>query len=353
MNKEEHFVYTQSTVDIKRSKFIENSKWTGDVYHGDLVPLEVLEILPGDSFKYDVAAFIRTATPPIAPLMSKIQFSIAAFYVPKRLVFSKTKEFYGETTEGNGIQSEILEPRSTDSSIVIHKGNVVSYPRSFGKYFGLVRQNSTIVNPSPIALNPLRAFLEVYNDWFRSENFHAPYLWAHDQTGDAARVIGTLGGSNINAFSDLPKVCKMLDKWTSALTWAQKGSPVLLPLGDTAPVIGIGSNDSTHVLDSLSYIQGSNYGKLSVKQGSGASSISVDSNNDAIYTMSDVSEDTYNFVADLSAATAASVNELRLAFATQRYLEALARTGSKYREYIKGMFGVAPGAPNLVVDPAE
>ena len=356
MNKQEHFVYTKSTVDIRRSKFIENSKWTGDIYHGDLVPIEILEVMPGDSFKYDVAAFIRTATPPIAPLMSKIQFSIAAFYVPKRLLFSKTKEFFGENTEGYGIQSEVLEPRSTNADMTIYKGSIGSYARSLGKYLGLVRQNNSVVNPSPISLNPIRAFLQCYNDWFRNENFHAPYLWDHSQTGDANRAgYATLGGANRNAYSDLPKVCKMLDKWTSSLPWAQKGNPVLLPLGETAPVIGIDNSGNKKFYDTVAYqlhSATSDQTRIEFRNANDGSSefsiYAIDDGTAGAGLSGTELKDSYNhLVADLSVATAASVNELRLAFATQRYLEALARTGSKYREYIKGMFGVSIGDSRL------
>lgn len=347
MNREEHFVYTKSTVDIGRSKFQEDSKWTGDIYHGDLVPLEILEILPGDSFKYDVSAFIRTATPPIAPLMSKIQFSIAAFYVPKRLVFSKTKEFYGENTEGYGVQSEILEPRSTNDNMSVNKQYAVTaHKQSLATYFGLVRQNPNSVTGkhSPIALNPIRAYFQVYNDWFRNENFHAPYLWDHTQTGDAVRVVGSLGGVNQTMLSDLPKVCKMLDKWTSALPWAQKGDPVLLPLGDVAPVIAF--DEDTELSASVKIGGGKDAGGtayLTTRLSQDTDNVVSQVKSGSTSTTSSLNADNHIgglLLADLSAATAASVNQLRLAFATQRYLEALARTGSKYREYIKGMFGV-------------
>ena len=44
--------------------------------------------------------------------------------------------------------------------------------------------------------------------------------------------------------------------------------------------------------------------------------------------------------ADLSDATAATINQLRLAFATQKFLEKQARSGSRYIEVIKGHFNV-------------
>lgn len=93
MSREEHFVYTQSTVDIKRSKFLMPSFWKGHIYHGDLVPVEITKVMPGDSAKYNISAFIRTATPPIAPFMDTIRLSFAAFYIPERLVWDKEKIF--------------------------------------------------------------------------------------------------------------------------------------------------------------------------------------------------------------------------------------------------------------------
>ena len=247
MGSENRFVYNPSTVDIQRSKFQMNSFWKGAIWHGDLVPLEITRIMPGDSAKYNISAFIRTATPPIAPFMDTIRLSFAAFYVPERLVWNKEKEFLGENTEGYGIQSEVLAPRSIDGSnyVTTLQANG-TYKRSFATYLGLVRQKSAnLVSPSPLSVNPIRCVLQCYNDWFRNENFMPPYLWDHNQVGDGSgRPIATLGGSNIYGHNDLPKVCKQLDRFTSCLPWAQKGSPVLLPLGEVAPVVGAASTHS-------------------------------------------------------------------------------------------------------------
>ena len=49
---------------------------------------------------------------------------------------------------------------------------------------------------------------------------------------------------------------------------------------------------------------------------------------------------TAEMYADLSDATSATINQLRLAFATQKFLERQARSGSRYIEVIKGHFNV-------------
>jgi hypothetical protein len=48
---------------------------------------------------------------------------------------------------------------------------------------------------------------------------------------------------------------------------------------------------------------------------------------------------TQTHVADLANATATTINELRKATALQRWLELMARAGSRYREQIYAIFG--------------
>jgi hypothetical protein len=53
-----------------------------------------------------------------------------------------------------------------------------------------------------------------------------------------------------------------------------------------------------------------------------------------------VSTEAQGLTADLTNATAVTINQLRLAFATQKFLERQARSGSRYIEVIKGHFNV-------------
>ena len=355
MGSENRFVYAPSTVDIGRSKFIMNSFWKGSLYHGYLYPVEITRVMPGDSAKYNISAFIRTATPPISPFMDSIKLSFAAFYVPERLVWNKEKEFLGENTEGYGIQSEVLAPRSGTAQMTVSVDSAAtSYKKSIGTNLGLVRQKvSGITNYSPIALNPIRCFFSVFNDWFRNENFMAPYLWDHNQTGDAPRGFATRNGVSIVAGSDLPRVCKQLDRFTSCLPFAQKGSPVTLGIGGYAPIVtdsvmhGVGVNDikfgwygTGGIISQPSALgigDNGTLGRLVGFENGTSGSVAV------LQPQVGQAMEATNLLADLGSSTATSVNQLRLAFATQKYLEQLARTGSKYREYIKGMFGVSIG----------
>lgn len=349
MGSQNQFVYSASSIDgHPRSAWMMNNKWQGAIQHGNLVPVEITPVMPGDSFKCKLNAFIRTATQPIFPFMDRVTAHFAAFFVPKRLVWNKTKQFYGENVEGYGIQSEVLEPRDNNQHAVIGKDEVATYPYSIASYLKLVRQNTgSFVSATPINLNVIRSFLQVYNDWFRNENFHSPYLWDHDQTGDGDRYLATKSGSNVSGSNHVPTVCKELDVFTACLPWTQKASgPIALPLGDRAIVKLIpaseagapGANATPNLVD----INSGEYVRASAE-----STVHLNASSEFAVPTDEGVGSYFNpngsLYADLRNATAANVNQLRLAVATQRYFETLARCGSRYREYIKAMFGVEIG----------
>ena len=99
-----------------------------------------------------------------------------------------------------------------------------------------------------------------------------------------------------------------------------------MPLGTTAPIAFDGATNNT-----------SNY----------LGAYSTTNAADAVF----VANDTYLYAnsspapvaplyADLTNATSATINQLRLAFATQKFLEIQARGGSRYIEVIKNHFNV-------------
>lgn len=330
-NSENHFANVPK-VKMERSTFTMEQGIRTTFNMGDLIPFYVdLDILPGDTMQYDFTAVIRQSTP-IYPTMDNSFLDVYFFAVPWRLVWARTKEFFGENKNGPWAQqTEYLIPQLTTPEGGALKGTVMDY-------MGIP------INKAGIKFSalPIRAYTLCYNEHFRDQNLIAPITDYDDDTDRTAdNTLGELGGKPF-------KVAKFHDYFTSCLPNAQKGAAVTTPLGTTAPVKVYGNGKTLGMTngsqnagvniggDSVWYNQTGTYGQPAgtAVSGSRLSSgvslgITTDPDNSGLIG-----------IADLSEAVAATVNAQRLAFATQRILEKDARGGTRYNELILNHFGV-------------
>ena len=102
--------------DIQRSSFDRSHgvKTTFDA--GKLIPILVDEALPGDTFKLNMTAFARLATP-INPIMDNMYMDTHFFSIPMRLVWDNWQKFNGEQIDpGDSIDYLIPTNRQCYSS---------------------------------------------------------------------------------------------------------------------------------------------------------------------------------------------------------------------------------------------
>ena len=289
--------------DIPRSKFDCQSTHKTTFDAGNLVPVYVDEVLPGDTFNLNMTAFARLATP-LYPVMDNMILDSFFFFVPNRLIWSNWQKFMGQQANPADSISYVIPQQVSPTA-----GYAIG---SLQDYMGLptVGQVTAGKTVSHCAFWP-RAYNLIWNEWFRDENLQNSVTV---DTGD--------GPDTVTNYT-LLKRGKRKDYFTSALPWPQKGASVTLPLGSAAP---IKSNAATNSIVSI--------------QAPDATYHTLDSSSNPLFLSTQTSTAAYSLYADLSQATAATINQLRQSFQIQKLLERDARGGTRYTEIIRSHFGV-------------
>lgn len=292
--------------DIPRASFqIQHAlKTTFD--GGDLIPIYVDEILPGDSMSLHVTSFCRLATP-ITPVMDNLHLDTFFFFVPCRLLWDNWQKFQGEQ-DNPGDSIDYVIPQ-----MVSPAGGYTAL--SLQDYMGLPTAGQ-ITGANTISHNslPLRAYNLIYNQWFRDENLQN------------SAVVNKGNGPDTYTDYTIRKRGKRYDYFTSCLPWPQKGSSVQLPLGTRAYIHA----ETPNVTDIGIYDDGQAAYKRIAR---------ADPSN-YLFTTSAAGSQGGRLYADLTTATAATINELRQSFAVQKILEKDARGGTRYTEILRQHFGV-------------
>lgn len=298
--------------EIPRSSFDRSSNLKTAFDAGYLVPIFVDEALPGDTFNLNMTGFARLATP-LHPFMDNLYMNTFFFAVPIRLLWDNWQKFNGEQ-RNPGDSVDFLIPQ-----VVSPVGGW-----AIGSVYDYMGLPTGIAGLSVSAL-PLRAMNLCYNEWFRDQNLQNSVV---NNVGD---------GPDPTTDYVMLRRGKRHDYFTSALPWPQKGPAVELPLGTTAPVLGLGvipSSGSTNLNVSVwetdqtattNYVHGlqtSSPGGLVVETTSATAPAKP-----LIYT-------------DLSNAAGATINALRQAFQVQKLYERDARGGTRYTEIIRAHFNV-------------
>lgn len=334
-----HFARTPN-INIPRTKMKQSFTHKTAFQFGKLIPIDSFEVLPGDTFKLKLSSLIRMSTP-IAPILDNIECYVHAFFVPMRLVWKHTEEFFGANKETAGPQKTIYEiPHAT-----IHYADDNTFVGSICDYLGkpYVGDNAADELYSANILKE-RSYYEIWNTWYRAQQIQDPFICNLDDcdsTTTIDKAIGTIGGDDVvpsdrDSIQCVKSVCKKFDYFTAATISPQYGEAVLLPLGAEAPIKFTTENGLYQPVYPGSDVAGEAI--LITNEGSAEDPTEwlTTSSHEPAPLAIDPSRQLY---ADLSQATAATVNDIRYAFQVQKYLER-SNFGSRFFEMLANHYGV-------------
>ena len=345
-NNERHFNQIPE-IKASRTRFNRDQTILTTFNSGKLIPFYVDEVLPGDTFSVNTSAIVRMTTPKY-PVMDDAFIDFYYFYCPNRILWKHFKQFMGE------VETKPWMPEKTYKVPEIEINGTVENPepqeQSILDYMGVPTK---IKNKFSVNALPIRAYVMIWNEFFRDENIENAAVWSDDDTDTFYTQSYNEGSNEKDALEKtiseaitgglcLP-VNKFHDYFTSCLPYPQRGPEVAMPLQGNARITGY-TNDQFKERAPLyvnSFHDGStNPGNIKDK----LYAIAEDGTTGSAYLNIGAGTGSSHSVvylgADLASVTAATINDLRKAVAVQQYYEALARGGSRYREQVQALWDV-------------
>ncbi|WNK14093.1 MAG: major capsid protein [Microvirus sp.] len=269
---------------------------------GELVPIMVQEILPGDRFKVTSEMLVRFA-PMLAPMMHRVNAYTHFFFVPNRLVYDEWQNYI--TGGADGTLSPAFPTISVQEAL---KAQFTS--GKLPDYMGIPSVDSgTVIQNLNINALPFRAYQLIYNEYYR------------DQTLTTAVPITKNTTVTVGEQAELTTLRKRSwekDYFTSSLPWTQRGSDVNLP------------TTLQYKNPPLATFTATPGGAETIKVSAGTQTTSL------------MGSGTGGVITKLDNLTSVdiTVNNLRRALKLQEWLERNALGGSRYIEQILSHFGV-------------
>lgn len=275
---------------MKRSKHSLSHYHLTSFDMGQLIPIANVEVLPGDSFRWQSSALIRV-TPQLKPLMHPVTVRIHHFFVPYRLVWSGWEDFITNKAAGT---------YPTISGATYSEGTLQDY---LGIYDDASNDYSAL---------HIRAYNKIYNEYYRDKD-----------------ITTAAGEDDVT----IRNICWEKDFASAARPSPQQGTAVSLPLGTSAPVSVSGASE----VSNTSQI-GLKYSDGWYNMASGSTDVGSDNTANA--------DSSYQMFADLSGATAATIAQLREAMQLQKFAEARQNWGEEYVDYLRYL-GIRPSDARL------
>lgn len=331
------------SVNRQRTTFKYNKRHMTTFNVGQLVPFYFnMLVQPGDTLSMNLSSFFRLTTS-LFPSMDNLTADFYFFAIRWLNEYNHTKEFWGENRKGSWAPDTAYQL----PGITIAPGDVIDKDTVLN-HLGIPNLQAnkdaggTGTRTENIWISRLghNFYWDIVNEWFRDQNFIAPFEINRD---DGDITFNTLG-----KMKKLFNVARFHDYFSTVVPEPQKGDAELLPFsGGEVPIVGngktIGLTNGTN-----------NYGTMQINSNGqayiGTNTNAYGGNKGQTYTGTQgtsnlglgltTNPENSGMVADITNVIAATVNALRIVVVQQQIKERSAIFGTRFREIIKGRWGV-------------
>lgn len=314
----------------KRAKFNLSNFHNCTFKMGQLYPVHLQEVLPGDSIQQSTSVFLRFA-PMVAPVMHPVHMFAHTFFCPTRVLANLVnwdfESFITGGDDGNDSQ--------TIPQLVLNADN--SPVGSLADAFGLPMQSLGSGNTFSVNMFPFLMYYLIWNEYYRDQDLQAEVSFEDWISGYTPTSLSLLAP------------CWSKDYFTTARPWPQKGPEVTIPVNLTSggsPLISATTTISGNGQPTFSGPTGSTeqvfYEARSAAGGNYQKLFAGDNNaylswvNPGLKADTDI---TWNGGPDTTGSI--SINDFREGLAIQRFEEHRALWGSRYEDLLRYL-GVRP-----------
>lgn len=200
---------------------------------GDIVPVYLEDVVPGDHFKITPDFYVKFA-PMVFPILQRIEAKIKYFFVPNRIMWKRWEKYI--TGGKNG--TDVIQPPFTTYADVDDIARGATAKGSLFDYLGYP-DPPTAGQASDSGFNvnllPFYAYQLVWNEYFRDETLaidfrhYAAQQFQIDEEDVDVETFATFNAQALSQLVTLRKVAWKKDYFTTASPWAQRGASVHIP----------------------------------------------------------------------------------------------------------------------------
>lgn len=318
-------IFTKAeTGRVYRSRFNLSHRKIFDGEFMRMIPCFHHLCMPGDILKIKNDVLIRYQ-PMFSPSLTSVNARIRYFFVSLRQIEKDTEKIITGSDNGKLITTTLPSFKNFIQDAPADKKTVIKH--SFWDYMGVPCLDYSKIETQNCL--PARYWLKAYDriwfDYYRDENLSS---YSDFELFENDRI--SLGGS-------VPLLSTTLKKnyFNSSLPFQLKGA--VTPSIDLNAHF-VANNVPTVPISTTRPVQ-------NFIQADGKTTIGID-------TSGDIRQDILSFEQAMNntfsiSSAALNVDQLRTMFAQTRIFEQLARTGSRYTEYLRGTFGISPADGTL------